>query len=144
MLSLSDDWSLPPQRVWHMGEGLRLMQPRGGGRGWCLQAELPACLGPSLLSLFLWVLQALWVFIAENWMGVTCGWSLGWSKSVVCSVWHALISVSPGAGEPFEVWLASPASASPTSDQQHRGLISGFSLHSCLDPTTLPQGRLDP
>lgn len=111
------------------GEGLRLTQPHGsvGGRGWCLQAELLACPGPRLLSLLHWVLLALWVFMAENWVGVTCGWS-GWSKSVVCSVWHALISVSSGAREPFEVWLAPPASASPTSDK-HRGSISGSCLH---------------
>lgn len=58
------------------------------------------------------------------------------SKSIVCPGWPALISVSPGAGEPFEVWLAFPLAFVLIS----RGLQFLGSLHVPLsDHTTLLQ-----
>lgn len=73
MLSLSDDRPLPPQLVWNMGERAEAYVTLWWWEGLVSSGRALCLPWPQAVVPFLWLLQALWVFIAENWVGVTCG-----------------------------------------------------------------------
>lgn len=111
-------------------EGRVEAEPHSGRTSWC-HSSLTALVFQSIALVRL-VLLALRGCLR---MGSVVGLTVC-SKSTVCPGWPALLSVSPGAGEPFEGWLAFPLAFALVS----RGLQFLVSLHVPLsDHTTLLQ-----